>query len=124
MSISTGTGEGKGNMKTAEELANILKLAQIEAYKAEAGDDNGTCNLDDVVFQPGRHAPRLKTAMELAGWRERSSFKWIGATTYSSGFSFSGQANQRARMVQAAYDYLKDALTDDPIEVWHYQQMD
>jgi hypothetical protein len=110
-------------VKTPDELATILREAQSKANAAAPGDDGGTCNLDDVVLQPGRHIGRMKKAFAVLGWRV-DGFKWLGATTYFCGFHYAGQAAQRERMANAAYNHLKEALTNDDIWVGHWQQMD
>jgi hypothetical protein len=111
-------------MKTSEQLAQIFREAQTAADAVQEGDDGGTCNLDSVVLQPRNSTMRLKKAFELLGWDYGNGFNWLGAKSHFSGLRFRGQGNMRARMAKAAYDYIRTALLNDSIMVWHWQQMD
>jgi hypothetical protein len=110
-------------MKSAEQLAQMFREAQEAADAVKETEDGGTCNLDTVAFMPGRSIVRLKKAFAILDWHFSGS-TWLGSKIYFSGLHFSGQGNRRARMAKAAYEYIRTALLNDSIMVWHWQQID
>lgn len=101
--------------------AEAIKQAENAAQKANTGEDGGACNFDSALI-------------ELEGWSkkdiqklEKESGLEIGAKM--SGywknccridFSYKGQADNRSRMANAAYNILKELK----IPTRFYCQMD
>ena len=95
--------------------------AAIEASKPE--DDWGTCNLDSVVIDfTGWRSTAIEKLSEDTGVRisyKLSSWMWKGCCFIS--FPADGMANNRTRMVEAAYKSLKEFGIE---EARMYYQMD
>lgn len=100
-------------------LEIALKAAKLAADGHNAGDDDGTCNLDTPVFFPGRlrtatiqaAAEAAKVSVNVGTWgRSRCVFVYVTQ----------GQANRRTRMAEAA----TRALKEKGLEAATFYQMD
>ena len=106
-----------------ERYANAIKEANRAAIDAHIAnqEDGGTCNLDTLLidFSGWRQTDVDKVASfsgcsigdKMSGWHKGCRFVWT---------SIHGQGNGRTRMVEAAYNKLKELGI--PASVWY--QMD
>ena len=108
--------------KTALEFSNHLMIAQMDAKEAGVNEeDGGACNFDTVVLKTkGIPTKVLNEVTELTG----IEIQKVG-TKFWRGYSFIhfeawGQGNRRTRMVETAYNTLKEL----GYEVNMYYQLD
>jgi len=92
-----------------EQFANAIKQANEAARAASLPDDGGTCNLDSVVIDfSGWRQTQIDQVQQLSGVQisAKLSGMWKGYCFVQT--AAHGQANNRTRMVEAAYQKLKE----------------
>ena len=101
--------------------AEAIKKAAEACKAADTNDDGGTCNLDSVVIDfKGWRETAIEELSRLTGIRIGYKLSGIWNNTRFVSFPANGQGNNRTRMVQAAYNSLKN----DGLPAFMYYAMD
>lgn len=107
-------------MKQSEKVLKLIesiRKANQASINAASNEDSGTCNMDTVVIDLKDFAPNERKQLFASAYVDMTHYK---GSAYFLFFTVLGQANNRTRMIKAAFESMKN----DGYDVTIYYQMD